>query len=102
MLSRDLPVNHIPLESIAEVDSAYWFTGNPQSATVRAIVEHIRMVQATDLAHPIILGVDGRVMDGMHRIARAMLEGHSSIRAVQFEVHPAPDYRHCDPDALPY
>lgn len=101
-LSRELPVRTVPLASITEVDTAYWFTGSSESATIRAIVEHMRLVQATDIIYPIILGVDGRVMDGMHRIARAMLEGQPSIRAVQFEVHPAPDYRNCDPDDLPY
>jgi hypothetical protein len=101
-MTRDLPVRDIPLGSIAEVDSAYWFNGSSGSATVRAIVAHMRLVQATDLGYPIILGVDGRVMDGMHRVARAMLEGRPSIRAVQFEVHPEPDYRNCEPDDLPY
>lgn len=33
---------------------------------------------------PVILGPDGRVMDGMHRIARAMLEGRTEVSAVRF------------------
>jgi hypothetical protein len=32
-------------------------------------------------------------MVGMHRVVRALLEGRTSIRAVQFAVHPEPDYR---------
>ncbi len=52
--------------------------------------------------YPIILGNDGRVMDGMHRIARALLEGHATIKAVQFEIQPGPDFRNCTPDDLPY
>lgn len=52
--------------------------------------------------YPIILGFDGRVMDGMHRVARALLEGRTTIKAVQFEDHPEPDYRNCHPDDLPY
>jgi hypothetical protein len=41
-------------------------------------------------------------MDGMHRVARAILEGRTTIRAVRFEVEPEPDYRNCQPDDLPY
>jgi hypothetical protein len=99
--SRALPSKRIALEAIEEVDTAYWF-GEHEEPTVRNVVEHMRLTQAVDLSHPIILGQDGRVMDGMHRIARAMLEGHATIAAVQFPVHPEPDYRDCRPDELPY
>jgi hypothetical protein len=54
------------------------------------------------VSFPIILGHDGRVMDGMHRIARALLEGRVEIDAVRFVSPPAPDYRSCQPDELLY
>ncbi len=99
-LSRDLPVHEVPLDSIPEVDGPYWFhAGEP---TVRRLIKHMGYVQAADLAYPIILGADGRVMDGMHRIVRAILDGHDTIRAVRFETQPDPDYPDCDPTALPY
>ena len=91
----------VALDSIADVDTDFWFTFGP-TPTVRRIIEHIRLIQEVDLSYPIILGSDGRVMDGMHRIARAMLEGHSTIEAVRFEDDPDPDYRDCSPEDLPY
>ena len=97
-LSRDLTVEQVPLTSIWEVDTAYW----SQPLTVRDVADHVRLVQAVDLSYPIILGDDGRVMDGMHRVVRALLEGRESIAAVRFEVQPEPDYRNCEPDTLPY
>jgi hypothetical protein len=60
------------------------------------------MIEAVDLSHPIILGFDGRVMDGMHRIAKALLLGRETISAVQFETPLEPDYRNCRPEDLPY
>jgi hypothetical protein len=45
-----------------------------------------------DLTYPIILASNAQVMDGMHRVARALLEKHPTIRAVQFRVDPEPDY----------
>lgn len=41
-------------------------------------------------------------MDGMHRIAKALLQGETHLWAVQFETDPAPDFRDCDPQDLPY
>ena len=101
-LSSALPVRRVPLESIGELDTDYWFAGSAEAATVRKIVEHFRLIGEVDPSHPIILGVDGRVMDGMHRVARAVLQGDSSIEAVQFEVQPEPDFRNCRPEDLPY
>jgi hypothetical protein len=97
-LSRDIPVKQVSIDSIWELDTAYW----SQPLTVRDVAEHVRLVQAVDLSYPIILGADGRVMDGMHRVIRAVLEGRVTISAVQFDVTPEPDFRNCQPDELPY
>ena len=101
-LGQDLPVIEVPLDSVGEVDSNYWFRGGFGVPTVRKVVEHMRLVQGLEPGFPIILGVDGRVMDGMHRVARALLEGKATIRAVRFDVHPEPDFRGCSPEELPY
>lgn len=91
-------MNQVLLNSIWELDTPYW----SQPLTVRDVADHVRLVQAVDLTFPIILGSDGRVMDGMHRVVRALLEGHQTISAVQFDVHPDPDYKNCEPSQLPY
>ena len=99
--SSDLPVREVALDAIADVDTDFWFIFGP-APTVRRIVDHVRLIQEVDPTYPIILGSDGRVMDGMHRVARAMLDGRSTIEAVQFVDEPAPDYRDCAPGDLPY
>jgi hypothetical protein len=99
-LSRDLPVKHVAVSSIWELDTAYWSPTQP--LTVRQIAEHFRLVRDVDPSHPIILAADGRVMDGMHRVVRALLEGRTAIAAVQFDVQPEPDFRNCLPGDLPY
>jgi hypothetical protein len=100
-LSKDLPVKDVDLASIDEIDSVYWFD-ELERPTVRNVVDHARLIEEVDLSHPIILGFDGRVMDGMHRIAKALLEGGTTISAVQFETPLEPDYRNCRPEDLPY
>jgi hypothetical protein len=100
-LSKDLPVKDVDLASIDEIDSVYWFD-DLERPTVRKVVDHARLIEEVDMSHPIILGFDGRVMDGMHRIARALLEGWTKISAVQFETPLEPNYRNCRPEDLPY
>lgn len=55
-----------------------------------------------DLAYPIILSSDGRIMDGMHRVCKALLENRTEIDAVRFRHDPEPDYIGIHPDDLPY
>jgi hypothetical protein len=101
-LSKGLPVKQVPLASIEEIDTVYWFDDRREQPTVRSVVDHARLIDGVDLSYPIILGFDGRVMDGMHRVAKALLEGRTTIPAVQFETDPEPDYRSCRPEDLPY
>jgi len=101
-LSCGLSVEPVPLATIGDVDTAYWFDGSAEIPTVRKVVEHIRLILESDLTYPIILGHDGRVMDGMHRVARALMEGRGEIDAVRFSSPLEPDFRSCQPHDLPY
>ena len=100
-LTAALPVEALPLEDIAEIDSVYWFDDdNPP--TVRHMALHVRLTNEVDPSYPIIIGPDGRVMDGMHRIMRALLGGQATIPARRLRELPEPTYRDCKPDELPY
>lgn len=100
-LSRTLPERRVLLSDIREVDSPYWFAYG-ESPTCRNLLEHIRLIEAADLSYPIILSSDGGVMDGMHRVLKALLLGESEIRAFQFDCDPEPDYVGQEPEDLPY
>ncbi len=101
-LTKDLPRFHVELTAIRELDEPYWFSAGPGDATCRAVLEHARLIEEADLSFPIILSSDGRVMDGMHRVAKAALKGFTSIEAVQFKCDPDPDFIGLGPDELPY
>ncbi len=101
-LAQDLPRARVALASIRELDEVYWFDGHEEKPTCRKVILHIRLINEAELSHPIILGADGRVMDGMHRVAKALLQGEEEIEAVRFEQDPAPDYVGCNPRDLPY
>jgi hypothetical protein len=101
-LTADVVPRAVPLADIRELDEPFWFGGGSETATCRAVAEHARLIAEADLGYPIILGADGRVMDGMHRVARAYLEGREVVAAVQLAVDPAPDFVGVDEAALPY
>ncbi|WP_205904710.1 hypothetical protein [Diaphorobacter sp. HDW4A] len=99
-LTRDLPVQRIALADIREMHEAYWF--DDRHPTTLEIIDHMRLAQQADLAYPIILCPKGRIMDGMHRVCKAVLHGDADIAAVQLRAMPEPDYVNVSLDDLPY
>ena len=82
-LSKDLKVMNIPLDHL-NIYNKY------ENLTLRELVGHMMSVNNADLSHPIILDEDGEIMDGRHRIMKAILNGEKTIKAVRFEVNPEP------------
>jgi len=52
---------------------------------------HIKRVLDADLQYPIIISHKGTIMDGHHRVVKAILDGKKTIKAVRFEKTPTPD-----------
>jgi hypothetical protein len=82
-LAKDLEVMEIPLKHLN-------FMHNYENLTLRELVGHMMSVQKADLQYPIILDEDGEIMDGRHRVMKALLEGKETIKAVRFEENPEP------------
>lgn len=102
-LSKDFPVFEKPVCDIVELSENYWFGFMPGlEATCQDIIQHAKQIYEADLSYPIILCSEGRVMDGMHRVCKAKLNGHSTIFAVQFTSPIAPDNIGKLPDELYY
>lgn len=99
-LSEKLNVKEILITDIQELNEAYWFPDT--HPTTQQMIEHMQLVNAADLSYPIILCAEGRVMDGMHRIAKAILGHQTHILAVQFEHTPKPDFINLDEGDLDY
>ncbi|MEX1669101.1 hypothetical protein AB4876_09270 [Zhongshania guokunii] len=82
-LAKDLEVMDIPLE---HMNMYYKY----ENLTLREMVGHMKAVNDADLKYPIIIDEDGEIMDGRHRLMKAILEGESSIKAVRFKENPSP------------
>lgn len=98
--TKTFVIKKVALADIRELNEAYWFPD--QFPTTQQIIEHFQLMQDADLSYPIILCAEGRVMDGMHRVAKASLLGYGDILAVQFEQTPEPDFINVDEDELDY
>jgi len=82
-LAEDLKVMEIPLDHL-NINYTY------QHLNLRYMAMHFKAVQKADLSYPIILDEDGELMDGRHRLMKALIKGHKTIKAVRFESNPKP------------
>jgi hypothetical protein len=77
-----LPAAEVALGDLPKVhEYSFDKLGRP---TVRTVVEHFRRMSDMDPSYPVILEAGKRVMDSMHRVARALLEGRMAIRVRRF------------------
>ena len=90
-LAAELPIEEIPVEDITGLDQVTWFSPGGDQPTVRSVAKHAQRIFACDLSYPVILTEDGRVFDGMHRVARHLVDGRATIRVQRFPVNPEPD-----------
>jgi hypothetical protein len=95
-----LPRKQISLSTIRELDEIC--LGEDERPTWRTMLDHMTLIDEADLSFPIILSSSGAVMDGMHRVAKAVRRGWSEIDAVQFDDDPEPDHVGRGPNELPY
>ena len=86
--TKDCPVIQIDMESLKHLYAVCWFDDNFRP-TLRNVVEHFVRMERVDPNYPIILDPQGQLVDGAHRVAKAMAMGQTRIRAVQMTEFPA-------------
>ncbi len=91
-LAKDLESFAIEIEQIPELDRNCWFESTEPA--LREVTKHCARIHNADLSYPVILNDDGSLMDGGHRICKALLKGDKTIQAVQFSEMPKPDEEH--------
>lgn len=94
-LSKTLPVENKPIQAFQEaIDKWISFDSVEQPdgrMTASIDIEHFYRIKRASLKYPIILDMDGRIMDGMHRLMKTYLSDRSIILVVQFTKTPDPD-----------
>ncbi len=75
----------LPLCSI-ELNFSPWTMGS-----LKWILYHIKRIEKCDLSYPVIQNPDGVIIDGWHRVAKAILDDKLTIKAVRLKVMPEYD-----------
>ena len=86
--SKDLDVMDVPMRHLCIDKEIATIAGLP----LRVFVAHMKQVLDCDMSKPIIMDENGATFDGRHRLARALLDGAETIKAVRFEKDPEPTY----------
>ncbi|MCP4989786.1 MAG: hypothetical protein GY928_28135 [Colwellia sp.] len=71
------------------IEDLYMGYDAPCADNFRSFISHMKMVEEADLSYPVLMNEDGVMLDGRHRLAKAILEGHETIKAVRFEKDPS-------------
>ena len=100
--TNDLVPIQVNVQDIRELDENYWYNGPNDVPTCRSMANHMKLALQADPAYPIILSAEGRVMDGMHRILKALILGINELKAYKLKVTPPPDYIDISPSDLNY
>jgi hypothetical protein len=82
--SKDLEVKEVDPE-VFDLSFDYWGIKDTTD-----FISHVQRLQECDTEHPIILSPRGEVMDGVHRICKAIIEG-KKVKYVKFKSLPHPD-----------
>jgi disulfide oxidoreductase YuzD len=61
-----------------------------KSLNLREMCTHIEAILEADLSYPIILDEDGEILDGRHRVMKALIDREKTIKAVRFLENPSP------------
>lgn len=88
-MAAGLPSKKVRVSELNALDEIRWFSERMNKPpTCRAVAEHARDIYEADFRFPIILSPSGVVLDGMHRLCKAFLQGIEEIDAVQLPAMP--------------
>lgn len=76
---------------IKEVDIDAIYSGQcDKTLTISGILTHIKATLDADLQYPIILDEEGFIMNGRHRLMKAIINNIQTIKIVRFYPTPEP------------
>ena len=89
--AKGLPVEVVPRCTLEpQLDSYCWAPNSEEPLTAREILDHTIRILNADMTYPILISQFGWVMDGMHRLAKAVLMDYPYISIQRFTTDPPP------------
>lgn len=83
-LAKDCKEFDMPLAGI-DINNNPW---GEQLDSLSMFIWHMNRVKSADLEWPIVLSPEGCILDGYHRICKAIIERHNTIKAVRLDFMP--------------
>ena len=84
-MCKDLEPFDAPLQAF-DLSAPVW-----QDYSIFDLAFHVKAVNEADLDYPIILDWNGSIADGRHRLIKALVLGHSTIKCVRMYWKPEAD-----------
>lgn len=84
-MCKDLEPFDAPLQAF-DLSSPIW-----QDYSIFDLAFHVKAVNDADLSYPIILDWNGSIADGRHRLIKALVLGHTTIKCVRMYWKPEAD-----------
>lgn len=81
-LTKDLVPFDAPIQAI-DLSGEIW-----KNCNIFELAYHVKLVNDADLSYPIILDWNGGIADGRHRLIKALVLGHSTIKCVRMTYKP--------------
>lgn len=73
----------------ATIDAFAMDYGSPCNDSLLSFASHMKQVNEADLQYPVILSPCGVIIDGRHRLVKAIVEGRKTIKFKRLEEMPA-------------
>jgi hypothetical protein len=87
--ARAVPAEEVPLDALPWRADGCHVLGTPP--TWGALADHCARAMSAEPRFPVVVGPDGEVMDGMHRLVRAAVEGRETVSIARLPAAPPPD-----------
>ena len=84
--SRSKPRIEVPVEELNVLDADVWFSPTGRAPTLRNIAHEFKRVEQVDPGCPAIIVRTIGLIDGTHRLIKALLRGERSLACVEFDM----------------
>lgn len=95
--AKNISAVDVPIEEFKRyLKLAVWYCDKPRKyPNMRDVIQQASLIAYADLRYPIICNYDEkgqlRILDGCHRLAKAMMKGKSTIKVKIIKELPPPD-----------
>jgi len=90
--AKELPVEYMPVEAlVGQLNGTCWTDGD-EDVTPQWVLGHTRRILKADLNYPILINSENMILDGIHRLCKAVIEGKVEVAVQRIDPLPTPTF----------